>query len=96
MNPAPKQKRIIDKKYLAWIKTQPCLVSDFDCRGDVVYHHTVTVGAGGSDYDTVPLCSRHHILGVHSMGCQTFQDVYEIDFEVEIKRLNKKYKNKDL
>lgn len=89
MKSIPKQPRETDKDYLAFIRAQPCLVSDFDCIGDIVYHHTK---GKMFDYHTVPLCTRHHVLGVHSMGCQTFQDIYGIDFKKEIERLNELYK----
>lgn len=84
----PKTKRTVDKKYLKWIRTQPCLVADAECYGDIVYHHTVSVGAGGSDLDTVPLCKLHHYM-VHSVGSKTFQEIHEVDFKVEIEKLNK-------
>ena len=90
-----KQKRLVDKTYLRYIRHQPCLINNLDCMGDVVYHHTISVGAGGDDYLTVPLCHYHHIPGVHSMGAVTFQDVYEIDFNIEIIRLLNAYQSKN-
>lgn len=89
----PKPKRHKDKKYLEWILTQPCIVDNCECLGDIIYHHTVTVGAGGSDKEAVPLCKRHHIPGVHSMGKKTFQEKYGINFKLEILRLIGKYEN---
>lgn len=90
-----KQKRLVDKTYLKYIRDQPCLINNLDCIGDVVYHHTISVGAGGSDYFAVPLCHFHHIPGVHSMGSVTFQDVHEIDFNDEIIRLLNAYQEKN-
>ena len=90
-----KQIRVIDKTYLKYIRNQPCLINNLDCMGDVVYHHTISVGAGGSDYFAVPLCCYHHIPGVHLMGAVTFQDVYEIDFNIEIIRLLNAYQDKN-
>lgn len=90
-----KQKRLVDKTYLKYIRHQPCLINNLDCIGDVVYHHTVSVGAGGSDYLTVPLCHRHHVPGVHLMGTVTFQGMHEIDFNNEIIRLLNAYPNKN-
>ena len=90
-----KQKRLVDKTYLNYIRHQPCLINNLDCIGDVVYHHTISVGAGGGDYFAVPLCCYHHIPGVHSMGAETFQNVCEIDFNIEIIRLLNAYQNKN-
>ena len=76
-----KQKRETDKKYLEYIRTLPCVVGDSECCGDIAAHHTVSVGSGGSDYLTIPLCVRHHIPGVHVMGKDTFQEFYNLDFK---------------
>ena len=88
-----KPKRETDKNYRKYIEQQPCLVRNSDCLGDVVCHHTVTVGAGGSDYLGVPLCAEHHTgkTGVHQMGRDSFQKFHNIDFRDEIIRLLKEY-----
>jgi len=82
----PKIKRETDPDYLKWIRSQPCLV-DVGCEGDVVPHHDPSVKAGGSDYCAIPLCVKHHIPGVHSLGRKTFQARYGIDFNMERVRL---------
>lgn len=84
-----KQKREVDKKYLSFIREQRCLVG-YVCTGDIVYHHTKTRGAGGSDYLTIPLCHKHHVE-VHQVGVKTFQEIYNIDFENNINKLKKKW-----
>ncbi len=60
MNPQPKIKPVRDPKFLAFIRSQPCLI----CGGkDQVHaHHTETGGIGtkGSDHSAVPLCWNHH------------------------------------
>jgi len=71
--------REVDKKHLAKIRKQPCLVRNEECFGNVVAHHTISVGAGGSDKDTAPLCIRHH-SEVHTIGKLTFQKKYKISF----------------
>ena len=81
-----KSVRETDEDYLAYIKSQPCLVWNNECIGDITAHHTITVGAGGKDYLAIPLCMRHH-NDVHSMGLMTFQELYNIDFNKEIIRL---------
>ena len=50
------------EKYLAWVRTQPCLM----CGGPAEAHHIKGVGnfsgAGvkASDILTMPLCHKHH------------------------------------
>lgn len=66
----PKPKRIIDRKYLKWVKTKPCLFShrliNIDelprdaCIGPIDPHHATPKSIGGSDYTAVPLCRKHH------------------------------------
>ena len=90
MNPNPKTKRTVDKNYLAWIKTQSCAISNANCIGDIVAHHSSTKGAGGSDYLTIPLCIHHHRL-VHQMGRYSFQSLFSISFTTRIIQLLKRY-----
>jgi len=78
--------RETDKDYLAYIKSQPCLVLNSECIGDIVAHHTLSRGSGGSDYGAVCLCMNHH-NNVHSLGKKTFQELYNINFNKEIIRL---------
>ena len=89
----PKPLRVKDKAYLAYITTQPWLcigTRGHVCVGDVVYHHTVTRKAGGSDYLAVPLCGSAH-PECHTIGRDTFQQKYNLDFRDEIIRLLSKY-----
>ena len=83
MSANPKILRETDKEYLEYIRCQPGLVEG----EDIVAHHTVAVGAGGSDYLTVPIPIKHHIPGVHTMGKDTFQKTYNINFDKEIIKL---------
>jgi hypothetical protein len=79
----PKPKRQQDKDYLLYIRTLPCAVHNSDCYGEVVPHHTKTKGAGGSDYATIPLCSKHH-TEIHLIGKDTFMTKYGLCCEAEI------------
>ena len=90
MNPNPKPKREVDKKYLEFIKKQFCLCKNRDCIGDISPHHTVTKAASGSDLKTVPLCATHH-SEVHNIGRDTFQKKYNIRFDEEIIKLLARY-----
>jgi hypothetical protein len=77
----PKPARLKDPAYLAWIKQQRCLL----CNSPVDPHHTVGIGAGGSDYRALPFCRRHH-QECHRVGKLTFQKRHNIDFAEEIVR----------
>lgn len=79
----PKIKREIDKDYLNYIRHEPGLIEG----NSIEAHHTISVGAGGSDYLAVPIPSKHHKPGIHTMGKDTFQKKYNINFDKEIIRL---------
>lgn len=55
----PKPQMCRDKKYLAWLRTQPCCICG---AGNTVAHHTSTGGIGlkGSDLLAIPLCPPCH------------------------------------
>ena len=84
-------KRYVNKKYLKYIESQPCLVSHH-CQGDVVAHHTKSGGVGTkcSDHLTVPLCFTHH-AHLHNGGHKTFQQVHRLYFVEEELRLMRGY-----
>ena len=84
----PKIKREVDKKHLARIRKLPCIVKNSDCFGQIVVHHTDSVGSGGSDLDAVPTCIGHHAEG-HTIGWATFQEKYGINFKEYIEGLKK-------
>lgn len=95
----PKPRRIRDEQYLAWIRTQPCLVgSGLDCDGKIDAHHVMPVGCGkvGSKADdrrTVPLCRTGH-RHYHDWGRYSFEQMYRVNLESEIARLNALYPGK--
>jgi hypothetical protein len=51
-------------RYLAWVRTQPCILRGTDCIGRTEAHHTARAYGGlkGCDHSAVPLCSFHHRL----------------------------------
>lgn len=59
MLPKPTTPR--DKRYLEWVKRQPCISCESSFF-EVHPHHTTTGGMGikGSDYETIPLCTFCH------------------------------------
>jgi len=80
-------------KYLAWIRTQPCLV----CRSTrwIEAAHTGPHGLGQKSPDTsaVPLCAAHHRTGkdsYHRLGPRKFAEVHNLDLAAIVQRLNRK------
>jgi len=82
----PKPTRRKDPGYLDWVRMQPCLA----CGVAAHAHHTVTKGAGGSDYRTVPLCFKHH-TELHGRGAVWFEEEYIVDLQEEVIRLLESY-----
>lgn len=82
MKLSPKQIREIDEGYLEYIKQQPCLITGQKAEP----HHTVSRGAGGSDYLAIPLNREKH-TECEMIGKNTFQEKYNLNFNKEIIRL---------
>lgn len=81
MKPYPKIKIVKDKKYLLWLRGQPCVFSGQSAseHEDVVYAHDKGGGMALKDDDTkaLPLLSGHHLGGTISehRGYHTFWDL---------------------
>jgi len=81
--------REVDDEYIAWIKGWECL----SCKKwPVDAHHTVSRGAGGSDYTSIPLCHSCH-MQCHSMGAESFQREKCLIFDAEIQALLELYRS---
>lgn len=64
-------------KYLAFVRTLPCVVCD-GAYGDSEPHHLIghkrgAMGAKHSDFETFPLCHRHH-RELHDCGYTHWED----------------------
>lgn len=91
--------RVRDFLYLAWIKTQVCIVCerqrDFYPR-KVYAHHAGARGLSqrADDRTALPLCWRHHDrlspISIHSLG-KRFWGIYGIERDKVIEELNKRY-----
>lgn len=82
-----KKPRFISDDYRTYIKTLSCIVCG---SREVTAHHWITVAAGGSDLECVPLCLDHHTLGgdsFHRLGVDTFAKKHKIDIDWIQKRL---------
>ena len=75
-----KQKPTRSKKYLAFVRTLPCVVCG---NPETQPHHVVghgrsAMGTKCSDYETFPLCANHHTgaHGIHTFGYAEWESVY--------------------
>ena len=82
--------RYQNKKYLLWVARMPCIAKSPQCIGNVSAHHVKSRKSGGDDLQTIPLCAFHH-QEVHTIGRESFQKKYNIDFRDEIIKLLKSY-----
>lgn len=95
LKPQPKTKRVMNTRYIEWIKTLPCLVCQSKFPSDP--HHVVPEGHGGKgvkvdDTRTIPLCHEHH-MEYHTQGRRTFASKYGCDYEDIVARLNNVWNN---
>lgn len=80
-------------QYLAWIRTQPCVICG-ERRG-IEASHTGPHGLGQKSPDTsaIPLCHKHHRTGrdsYHKLGARRFAQVHDLDIPAIVRRLNLK------
>jgi len=80
-------------RYLAWIRTLPCVVCG--ARRGIEAAHTGPHGLGqkSSDRSVIPLCVRHHRTGndsYHRLGARKFAQVHHLDIPAIVRRLNTK------
>ena len=81
----PKPIREKAPDYLDYIRSLRCLCYGPECTGDVAPHHAKSVGAGGSDYLTIPLCARHH-AEAHQSGLSSLEYRHHFDRQTAIIR----------
>jgi hypothetical protein len=80
-------------RYLAWIRTLPCLVCG--ARRGIEASHTGPHGLGQKSPDTsaIPLCIKHHRTGkdsYHKLGPRKFAELHNLDIPTIVVRLNRK------
>jgi hypothetical protein len=80
-------------KYLAWIRTLPCLVCG--ARRGIEASHTGPHGLGqkSPDRSAIPLCTKHHRTGkdsYHKLGPRKFAELHNLDIPSIVGRLNLK------
>jgi hypothetical protein len=90
----PRRGRRVDRDYMAWLATQPPLVSG---PGRITIHHVRRFGEQKDDRRTVPLPASLHLIqdGPHSsieaLGKRAFQQRYGVDLEVAIVKYNERF-----
>ena len=82
-----------DKRYLEWIRTQPCIV----CFRPAEAHHAGERGLGQKcpDREAIPLCPGHHRRdgwpdSAHRLG-KKFWTYHGIDLDAVIRKLQARY-----
>jgi hypothetical protein len=86
-------KPVRNPKYLAWIRTHPCVVCGAS-RG-IEASHTGPHGLGqkSPDSSAIPLCAKHHRTGndsYHKLGPRKFSQVHSLDIPEIVRRLSRK------
>ena len=81
-----KPKRVVDEKYLEYIRKRGCLLSNENSDP----HHLISRGAFGSDYTTIPLARRFH-TEIEQIGVKKFEEKYNINVWRECHRLLERY-----
>jgi hypothetical protein len=89
----PRINRLVDRDYMAWLATQPPLVSG---AGRITIHHVRRCGEMKNDRRTVPLPSSMHFIQENSYDSveamkKTFEAHHGVDFELAIVRYNAQY-----
>jgi len=80
-------------KYLAWIRTQPCLVCGSTRWIEAAHTGPHGLGQKSPDTSAVPLCAKHHRTGndsYHRLGPRKFGEVHNLDLQAIVRRLNHK------
>ena len=80
-------------KYLAWIRTQPCLVCGSTRWIEAAHTGPHGLGQKSPDTSTVPLCAKHHRTGndsYHRLGPRSFAELHNLDLAAIVRRLNLK------
>lgn len=87
----PRRGRVVDREYMAWLATQPPLVSG---PGRITIHHVRRYGEQKDDRRTVPLPASLHMIqdgpytSIEALGKAKFEKRYGVDLEAAIVRYN--------
>lgn len=92
----PRRGRVVDTARLAWMATQPCLISG---EMDATTHHVREYGSPKDDTRTIRLAWRYHLhgfsgkpnLSIEHLGKKKFEAAHGIVIEDEIAKYNRRY-----
>ena len=80
-------------KYLAWIRTLPCLVCGRAVGVEAAHTGPHGVGQKSTDTAAIPLCVQRHRTGrgsYHRLGRRSFEQRFQLDIRAVVARLNSK------
>jgi hypothetical protein len=80
-------------KYLAWIRTLPCLVCGRTSGVEAAHTGPHGIAQKSADTSAIPLCVRHHRTGrdsYHKLGPRAFERRHGLDLRTIVARLNEK------
>ena len=88
----PRRGRVVDEKYLAWIGSQPCMISG----KPATVHHVRFCGSPKNDRRTLPLAPEYHEIqfspfSIEALGKAKFQKRFGVDLEASILYHNRLY-----
>ena len=93
----------MDKAFMAWMHTQPCLVAVWGfpypvspCSGPITFHHLRSPGSQKDDTNGLALCEAHHIHvagpdAIHRLGRARFAERFILDLEFEVRKYRREY-----
>ena len=80
-------------KYLAWIRTHPCVVCGASRGIEASHKGPHGLGQKSPDSSAIPLCAKHHRTGnnrYHKLGPREFSQVHGLDISEIVRRLSRK------
>ena len=79
--------------YLAWIRTQPCVVCGRTRWIEAAHTGLRGLGQKSSDFSAIPLCGAHHRTAkdsYHRLGHRKFAQLHNLDIRDIVRRLSMK------
>jgi hypothetical protein len=80
-------------KYLAWIRTLPCLVCGVTTGIEAAHTGPHGMAQKSPDTSAIPLCVKHHRTGrdsYHKLGARAFERHHQLDIGAVVARLRAK------
>ena len=82
-----------NSRYLAWIRTQPCIVCGATRGIEAAHTGPHGLGQKSPDSSAIPLCHKHHRNGkdsYHRLGPRRFSEIHNLDLPNIVRRLSLK------